>query len=84
MPLTPLAMDTTPEAEALQFALWRRMSGWEKLGLVDAMSQFVDEMHRAGLARRFPGADERTIHWHRMAERFGPEIAERALGPRPD
>ncbi len=80
----PLSMDTSPEAEAVQFALWGRMSGWEKLGLIDAMSRFVDEMHRAGIAHRHPGASEQLIHWIRMAERHGVEVAERALGPRPE
>jgi hypothetical protein len=83
MPIKPLAADTTLEAEALQFSLFRRLSPWEKLGLVDGISAFADELHQIGLRRREPLASDARLRWQRFSLRFGEETAQRALGPLP-
>jgi len=83
MGIKPLADDTTLEAEAVQFALFRRLSSWEKLRLIDGISAFADALHQEGLRQRHPDASAPLLHWHRVAARFGEDVATRALGAPP-
>jgi hypothetical protein len=84
MPIKPLAADTTLEAEALQFSLFRRLSPWEKLGLVTKASQSIFSLHRAGIRLRSPGLSPEALQ-RRVAEtRLGGALAARVYGPAPD
>jgi hypothetical protein len=83
MSIKPLAEDTTLEAEAVQFALFRRMSPWEKLRLVSAASTSIVSLHRMGILMRSPGLSGDAVHRAVAETRLGRELAERIYGPAP-
>jgi hypothetical protein len=76
------ALDTSREARDAQIDGWRRMSGTEKLTLVDDLCRAVDLLARAGIARDHPGATEREILWHLASRRYGSPLADAAFGRR--
>ena len=57
MPIT----DTTPEAEAVQLAIHRSMSGEQRLLLAYEMSMFGRELNRLRLLREHPDWSEARI-----------------------
>jgi hypothetical protein len=79
---TPLSSDTSPDAEALQFALWRGMTGWEKLGLLAAASRSVAALQRAGITYRTNGEDPNGPQRQIVESRLGPVMASRVHGSR--
>ncbi len=81
MALTPLSADTCPEVEALQFALWRGMTPWEKLRLAAAASRSVAALQRAGITHRSRVDDPVTVQRRIADVRLGPALAARVYGP---
>jgi len=58
---TMSAHDTSPEAAAIQIAIWQRMSGAERVDLAFDMSLTVRELALAGLRCEHPDWDEKTL-----------------------
>ncbi len=48
--------DTTPEVEAVLFALWRETPGWRKWEMMEALNRSARELALAGLRSRHPQA----------------------------
>ncbi len=67
--------DTDEWAERLLFERWRRMSTREKAALVSELSASLHRLTLAGLAARFPDADERELEDRALALRYGDELA---------
>lgn len=55
--------DTGPEAWAVQQALWRRMTGEQRLLLAIRMSEDAREISRSGIRHRHPEYDEGEVEW---------------------
>ena len=72
--------DTTAAAEAVQVAIWRRMSPAQKLQLFDRLQQDVWLLAEAGIRRRFPNASEREVFLRRVALSLDRDTMIRAYG----
>jgi hypothetical protein len=48
--------DTSPEAEAVLFRLWRETPAWRKLEMMDSLNQGARQLALIGLRKRFPDA----------------------------
>jgi hypothetical protein len=59
--MTPLSLDTTPEAQQMIFELLRRMPAWKHMALTCELIQATRALMLAGLRSRFPEADEEEI-----------------------
>jgi len=80
----PLAADTSPEAEAVRFDLYRRMSPAEKARRVAELTAAASRYALAGLRQRYPAASAQAL-WLRLAAlRLGADVVERAYGWRPE
>lgn len=75
---TPLASDTSPDIERRQIEAWRRMSAAQKASLVTSASRAADDMARAGIRARFPGASEREQFLRLAILKLGDELARLA------
>ncbi len=74
-------MDTSPEAEAVLFALWRETPGWRKLEMMAQLNKMARQLALAGLKRRHPDASPEELR-RRLADLLlGPELAEKVYGP---
>ena len=77
------SLDTSREAERVQFKKWRAMSPGQRLSLAVSMSQSVRALALAGVRQRYPDASAReqllrlavTIHGRDLATAAYPEIA---------
>jgi hypothetical protein len=67
------AADTSPAAEALQIAAWRRMQPWEKLRIVEELVRASEELARIGIRGRHPHADDSEVELRLAALRLGRE-----------
>ena len=77
-------MDTSPEAEAVLFKLWRETPGWRKLELMEDMNRTVRQLALVGLKRRHPDASEEELR-RRLADiLLGEELAFQVYGPIPE
>lgn len=74
----PLTHDTSPEIERRQVEAWRRMSAAQKAFLVTSASRAADDMARAGIRARFPGASEREQFLRLAILKLGKELARQA------
>ncbi|HEX6051855.1 MAG TPA: hypothetical protein VFZ21_21450 [Gemmatimonadaceae bacterium] len=75
--------DTTADAQAVQDALWRRMSSVEKLAQVARLCRTVDQLSIKGLERRHPTATDDVICDLRAELRLGRDLAARVSAARP-
>jgi hypothetical protein len=55
------AYDTSPEAYAVQFAIWRKMGAAGRHALVMRMSEELRELSRSGIRLRHPGYTEAEV-----------------------
>lgn len=76
-----LSRDTTPDAEAVQLEVFRKMSPRRKLELMAEANRNAREMALAGLRLRHPDADEEELFRRLMDLTLGAELAERVFGP---
>lgn len=72
--------DTEPWAEAALVAHWRGLESWEKAGIVTDLCLAAEELSKAGLAARHPGASDRELHLRAACLRLGRDVVEQALG----
>jgi len=80
-PFTPA--DTTPEAWAKQFELYRRMSPAEKAAGVRAITLTVNTLALAGLRQQYPAASDAELMLRLAVRRLGEDMVARAYGWRP-
>ena len=73
--------DTSPEAEALQFELCRRMPAWRKIELVDDAIRTSRHLAMMGLQSRHPGEPLTKLRRRLAGLVLGEEIAARVYGP---
>lgn len=78
--MRPAALDTTPEALAVQFALYRRMTPAQKARRVSDLTQGASRLALAGLRRRYPAADDRELLLRLAVLRLGPETVASVYG----
>ena len=74
--------DTTPEAWAKQFELYRRMTPAQKAAGVRAIPLAVHTLALAGLRQQHPSASEGELRLRLAVRRLGEEMAARAYGGR--
>jgi len=53
--------DTTPEARSLQFEIWRKMSGEQRMALAYEMSMFARELMKEGIRHDHPEWTEEQV-----------------------
>jgi len=77
-------MDTTAEAEAVLFKLWRETPGWRKWELMEDLNRTVRQLALVGLCERHPDASEEELK-RRLADiLLGEELALQVYGPIPE
>lgn len=76
-----LSRDTTPEAEAVQIEIYRRMSPGRKLALVEEANRTARALALAGLRQRYPDADGTELFRRLMDLTLGRELAAEVYGP---
>jgi len=77
------ARDTSPDAERVQFQIWRAMPAWRKLELVAQMNETVRELAMLGLRERYPNATPAELKRRYADLILGEELAERVYGKLP-
>jgi len=78
-----MTLDTTPEAEAVLFRLWRETPAWRKWELMEDLNRTARALALAGLRRRYPDAGPDELR-RRLADLLlGPELAAEVYGPGP-
>ncbi|MBI3957225.1 MAG: hypothetical protein HY328_00345 [Chloroflexi bacterium] len=70
-------MDTTPEAEAIQFAFYRSAPGWRKLAMMSSLNRSVRTLAMSGLRSRHPNASLEELRYLLAELLYGTEIAEK-------
>ena len=55
--------DTTPEADAVQLEVYRRLGGTGRVATVFRLNAVVRTVAIAGIKRRHPGYDDRQVEW---------------------
>jgi hypothetical protein len=74
------AADTTPEASAVQFDRYARMSPRERAARVVALTRTACTLAVAGLRARHPAADEPELLLRLAVLRLGSDTVHRAYG----
>lgn len=74
----PLAVDTSPDVEALQLERWRAMSPAEKAAMVSGLTQAAFDMARAGVRHRHPTASPREVFLRLAVVTLGADLAKEA------
>lgn len=72
--------DTTPEAEAILFKLWREAPAWRKLEMMEGLNRSARQLALVGLQQRFPNASTEELRQRLAAIILGEEIAARVYG----
>ena len=78
--MRPRALDTSPEAEAVQVELYRRMTPAQKAQRVSDLTRGSCQLALAGLRGRHPGADERELLLRLAVLRLGAGTVARVYG----
>jgi acyl-ACP thioesterase len=65
--------DTSPEVEAMQLEIRRKMTGAQRLRLALEMSQFARELKKAGIRQDHPDWTERQVMVELFRLAFFPE-----------
>lgn len=76
-----LSQDTSPEAEAVQIEIYRRMPMGRKLELVEEANRTARTLALAGLRIRYPEASPEELHRRLMDLLLGEELAAAVYGP---
>lgn len=75
--------DTSPEAEAVLFKLWRETPAWRKLEMMESLNQGARQLALMGLRQRFPGASPEELQRRLASILLGEALASRVYGPLP-
>jgi hypothetical protein len=74
----PRSRDTTPEAEAVQFEIYRRMTSAQRTRIGLQMSLDARATTLANIRSRHPDYDEATARWALFRILVGDELFKRA------
>ena len=74
------ASDTSVEADALMFQLWRRATPAQKLRKIFSIGKMLNELVRGELQSRYPGATKREIDLRLASRNLPRETMIRAFG----
>lgn len=66
----PQSLDTSEEAERLQFDIWRQMPVWERFQRVGELCEAVDQLAEVGIRHRYPDASEHEVRMRLFAARL--------------
>lgn len=78
--MKPLSLDTTPEAQQVQFELTRQLPGWKRLTLAFDLTQAMRELVLGDIRRRHPDASDVEIRKRFIARVLPREDVIRAYG----
>ena len=76
--------DTTPEAEAILFKLWRETPGWRKFELLDGLNRTAKQLALAGLRQRYPNASKEELRRRLATLILGEELAAQVYDSAPN
>lgn len=76
--------DTPPHVERLMIELWRRATADQKLARMFGMGRMINELAKAEVRRRYPGASSREIDLRLAARTLPREIMIRGFDWDPD
>lgn len=72
--------DTSQEAEAVQIAIWRRMTPQRKLELMRDMTLAIQQLAFAELRQRYPELPDDELWLKLAARRLSPEQMQMVYG----
>jgi hypothetical protein len=74
-----LSLDTSTEADAVQLAAYRRLSGRERVAIVFRLNDMVRTLTMAGIRRRHPAYDDTEVRmaWQRLV--LGDDLVRRVF-----
>lgn len=75
--------DTSPEAEAVLFKLWRETPAWRKLEMMESLNQAARQLALIGLRQRFPDASPEELRRRLASILLGDDLANQVYGPIP-
>lgn len=75
--------DTSPEAEAVLFKLWRETPAWRKLEMMEGLNRGARQLALMGLRQRFPDASPEELQRRLASILLGDDLASRVYGPIP-
>jgi len=78
-----LSRDTSPDAEAVQIEIYRRMPARRKLELVAEANRTARDLALSGLRSRHPEAGPEELFRRLMDLMLGEELAAAVYGPLP-
>ena len=73
---SPYATDTSPEAEAVQFELVRRMTPEQRVGIAIGLTNELVRCSKAAIRRRHPECSEVEIGFKFIEMHYGTTLAE--------
>jgi len=74
----PYSRDTTPDADAVQLALYRKMSASDRVRIGHQMSLDARAITLAGIRRRHPEYDDVSARWALFRLLVGDELFQKA------
>ncbi|MBL8756093.1 MAG: hypothetical protein JNK15_22560 [Planctomycetes bacterium] len=80
----PLAMDTSADAEARQFAIWASMTPAEKFAAFEDLHRLAIALAEAGIRMRHPQASDREVFLRRVARSDNRRTMSAAYGWAPE
>lgn len=75
--------DTSPEAEAVLFKLWRETPAWRKLEMMEGLNRAARQIALMGLRKRYPDASPEELKRRLATVALGEELATLVYGPIP-
>ncbi len=76
--------DTPPDVEERLVALWREATPEQKLAKIVALGHGINELVRAEIRRRYPGATDREVELRLASRNLDRDTMVRAFGWDPD
>ena len=81
-PILALPPDTSPDADAMQLDVYRRLGGAGRLAIVFRLNALVREAAAAGIRRRHPDYTDEQVRAALMRLRLGDDLMRRVFPER--
>ena len=81
-PIVALPRDTSPDADAVQLDIYRRLGGAGRLAIVFRLNALVREAAAAGIRRRHPDYKDEQVRAALMRLRLGDDLMRRVFPER--
>jgi len=75
-----MVRDTSPEAERVYYRRLAELTPAQRVQIGLELTGAADDMLRAAIARRFPGASDEEFRYQLVRARYGRELADRMFG----